>query len=91
MRVVKGLDAVCAVESDEPFPPIQKGDLINPGSWIAQNSFNLRAAHGETEHSIVLRVTVVEHFISQRDDGDFIQHKFGVFTEAVDSVTENRP
>lgn len=86
-----GLDVVCVVESDVPFLPIQKGDLLNPRSWNSQNSGNLRAAHGETEYGIILRVTGVEHFISQREDDDFFQHKLGVFTEAVEDVMENRP
>ena len=51
----------------------------------------MRFPHGEREYGIVLRVTGVEHFISQREDDDFFQHKLGVFTEAVEDVMENRP
>lgn len=86
-----GYDVVCVIESDEPFLPIQKGDLINPGAWNAQNSGNLQASHGETEYGILLRVTGIEHFIHQRDDEQFSQHKLGIFTEAVDNLPENRP
>jgi hypothetical protein len=87
----EGYDVVCHIESDEPFLPIQRGDLINPRTWNAQNSGNLQVSHGETEFGIVLRVTGIEHFIVQRDDNEFSQHKLGVFTEAVDDIAENRP
>jgi hypothetical protein len=85
-----GTDVACSIESDEPFLPIQRGDLINPRTWTAHYSGNLQSHVQEREYGVVLRVTGVEHFILQREVG-FGQHKLGIFTEAVDDVEGSRP
>jgi hypothetical protein len=86
----RGYDVACYMESDEPFLPIQKGDIINPRTWTSHYSSNLRASYGKTKFGIVLRVSGIEHFIVQTEEG-FSQHKLGIFTEALDDVAESRP
>ena len=86
-----GSDSACLLDSDEPFLTIQKGDLINPRTWNSHYSGNLKASTDQKTYGIVLRVTGAEHFISQREDGTIIEHRIGIFTEAVEDVAENRP
>ena len=85
-----GTDVACSIESDEPFLPVQRGDLINPRTWTAHYSTNLQSHVADRQNGAVLRVTGIEHFIIQRESG-FSQHKLGVFTQAVDDVAESRP
>ena len=76
-----GLDAVYTIESDEPFAPIQTGDIINPRCWPTHYFQSLEASR-PSEYGIVLKVTGFEHFIIPGDDG-FTQHKVGVFSTAL--------
>jgi uncharacterized protein YfbU (UPF0304 family) len=85
-----GDDAACTLESDQPFAPFQKGDLINPRSWPGHAHDAVRATAGHFPHGALLRVTGIEHFIVHTDKG-LVQHKIGVFTEAVDDTAKNRP
>jgi hypothetical protein len=88
----RGDDVACTIESDEPFLLIQKGDLINPRTWTSHyynNLFSLSDLSGRP-HGVVLRVTGIEHFLVQTEQG-FSQHKLGVFTEAVDDTDKARP
>src|SRR5689334_9350498 len=84
-----GTDIACTIESDLPFLPIQKGDLINPRTWTT-HYFELHKSYHESKYGIVLRVTGVEHFIHQGESG-FRQHRIGVFTEALDDLAASRP
>ena len=84
-----GSDVACTIESDEPFLPIQRGDLINPRTWTSHYASNL-ASYRPSQYGILLRVIGIEHFIIQRDEG-FSQHKLGIFTEAVDDLDTSRP
>jgi hypothetical protein len=86
-----GTDVTFHAESDKPFLPIQKGDLINPRTWNSHYSSSLRASTAETPYGIILRVTGVEHFIVQQEDESLSRHGIGVFTEAVSDVAESRP
>jgi hypothetical protein len=83
-----GRDVTCLIESDEPFLPIQKGDVINPRSWTHHYFETLQSYH-PSEFGVLLKVTGVEHFIFQREDG-FSQHKLGIFSVAVDDLEESR-
>lgn len=87
-----GSDTACTIEADEPFLPIQRGDLINPRTWTSHYFNNLRGSldEGEYPYGVLLRVTGVEHFLIQREEG-FSQHRLGVFTEAVSDTAESRP
>lgn len=87
-----GYDVACHIESDDPFLPIQKGDIINPRTWSSHYSSLLKTSYNESErkYGIVLRVTGIEHFIMQ-NEGGFSQHKLGIFTEAIDDIPETRP
>ena len=85
-----GDDAVCVLESDQPFAPFQKGDLINPRSWPSLSHDGVQATVGYFPHGAMLRVTGVEHFLVHTDKG-LVQHKIGVFTEAFDDTAKNRP
>ena len=84
-----GTDIACTIESDLPFLPFQKGDLINPRTWTSHYCELLNSYHA-SEHGTLLRVTGVEHFIHQGETG-FRQHRIGIFTESVDDVAEARP
>lgn len=85
-----GYDSCCFMESDSPFLPIQKGDLINPRTWNSHYS-NIYTEFPEFEYGIILRVTGFEHFIVQREDGFISSHKIGIFTEAISDIAESRP
>lgn len=82
-------DVLCSVESDTPFLPIQKGDVINPRTWSSHYSAKLKDAYEEREFGVVLKVVGIEHFIVEYKD-DFTQHKLGVFTTVLDDVKESR-
>jgi hypothetical protein len=86
-----GDDIACHMESDDPFLPIQKGDLINPRTWNPHYFSNLRSDVGENPYGIVLRVTGTEHYIIQQEDESMSNHRICIFTEAVSDVAENRP
>lgn len=84
-----GSDVACSMESNEPFLPIHKGELLNPRSWSTHYSGNLTDFRSGNP-GILLTVTGIEHFIVQREDGSIVQHKLGIFTSAVDDVGASR-
>ena len=85
-----GYDVACSLESDRPFLTIEKGDLINPRAWNSHYAQNC-SADEHPPYGAVLRVTGIEHFLFQADDGSLTGHKIGVFTEALSDVAESRP
>lgn len=86
-----GLDVTCRMESEEPFLPIQRGDLINPRTWSKHYYDQLQSYH-PSQYGIVLRVIGIEHVIVQEPDGDgFIHHTLRIYTQAADDLEESRP
>ena len=88
-----GYDVGATLESEEPFLPIQRGDVINPRTF---NSHYASHARGDVDpeqfpHGIVLRVTGFEHFIVQNEENEITRHGIGIFTEAIHDVAETRP
>jgi hypothetical protein len=82
-----GYDVLCHLESDTPFMPIARGDLLNPRSWSHRSRDLTDPA---CPHGVVLRVTGLEHFICEAG-GRVSRHSIGVFTAALDDSAESRP
>jgi hypothetical protein len=81
----KGFINACSLESDEPFLAIQKGDIINPSTWNLYCLDSLEAEYHQSNYGIVLKVTGVEHFLVQNEDGSVSQHKITVFVRVVEN------
>jgi hypothetical protein len=73
-------DVACRLESDQPFMPIARGDLLNPRTW---------SNRPDDLADVLLRVVGVEHFLCQVEDR-VSRHSIGVFTEAVADDEESR-
>jgi hypothetical protein len=84
-----GYDVACLLESDEPFLPIHKGDLINPATWTSHYVQNFNLFTKTEPNQFILRVTGIEHFLCQREEG-MGPHKIGIFTELVKNEAESR-
>lgn len=83
--VEHGFVKACAMESDEPFLSIQKGDIINPSTWNLYCLDRLEAEYSASSFGIVLKVTGIEHFLVQKEDGSVSQHRINVFTGLVEN------
>ena len=81
----QGFVTACAIESDEPFLSIQKGDILNPSTWNLYCADSLEAEHRESSFGVVLKVTGIEHALVQREDGSIRQHKITVFVIPVEN------
>ncbi len=86
----KGSDIACLIEADEPFLSIHIGDIINPRTWTHHYLSTLQEHYKSFKIGTLLRVTGIEHFIIQRNEG-YSQHKLGIFTEAIKDNEESRP
>jgi hypothetical protein len=86
----RGSDVTCTIESDEPFMPLQVGDLINPRAWTT-DCHHLVNSNNPSKYGVLLKVIGVEHFIFMEDEHGFVGHKLGVFTAAVDDIEDARP
>src|SRR5688572_25031782 len=86
----RGYDVAHAVEADEPFHSINRGDIVNIASWPPHTASSLERAKEGFSYGIALRVTGVEHFIGE-SDGRVMTHALGIFTEAISNVAESRP
>lgn len=85
----RGYTSICSIKSDEPFLPIQKGDIINPVSWTEHYANLAKDSAPDCQHGAVFIVIAVEHFIVQTETG-FRTHKIGLYTEALDDTADSR-
>lgn len=67
-----GSDTWEVFESDTPFLPISRGELLNPGSWD----------DGIVPGTTILQVVNLEHIIWKSNDQ--IKHKIVVYTKEVE-------
>lgn len=81
----QGFITTCAIESDNAFLAIHKGDIINPSTWNLYCPDNLEAEYRESKFGVVLKVTGIEHSLIQRENGSISQHKITVFTVPVEN------
>lgn len=74
-----GNGEICRMESDAPFPAIQKGDLIDPRDWeIDLDKFLMTHNYGD-----LLVVSTIYHHIVQNKDGSYGDHAIDIFTDIV--------
>lgn len=85
-----GRDVAHTITSDAPFLPISRGDLLNPQLWPEHASSVLDDVRAQFRHGVVLRVTGVEHMISEAD-GRPMTHKVCIFTKAEENIAGSRP
>lgn len=79
-NIPNAYSAICSLESDEPFPTIQKGDLIDPRAWEGASFDKYMELY---EYGDVLKVESIYHHIGQEKDGSYGQHYIDVFTKIV--------
>lgn len=79
-EVPKTYRIICQVESEQPFPAINKGDLIDPRAWKG-SSFD---TYTELfEYGDLFEVELVCHHIAQEKDGSYGQHVIDIFTNII--------
>lgn len=71
---------ICSLESDEQFPTIQKGDLIDPRAWEGESFEKYMKLF---DYGDVLKVDLIYHHIGQEKDGSYGQHYIDIFTKVV--------
>lgn len=81
----QGFITACAIESDEPFLAIHRGDILNPSTWNLYCADSIEADYSESRYGVVLKVTGIEHALVQREDGSIRQHKITVFAVPVEN------
>ncbi len=75
-----GYRELCRIESPEPFPTIQKGDLIDART-LEGEAFELFTELFEYDE--LLKAEEIHHNIFQRKDGSYNNHDITIFTKVV--------
>jgi hypothetical protein len=75
-----GYRQICELWSDTPFPPIHKGDLIDPRDWRGQ-SFDMYMEL--FEYGDLLKAEIIYHHICQEENGKYGNHVIDIFTKVV--------
>jgi hypothetical protein len=76
-------ESIYAIESDVPFLPMQRGDLINPTAWPPR-------AAVQVPRGALLKVIGIEHYIEVREKVAHFEHKLGIFMTAVRDTAKAR-
>ena len=84
-------EPACILKSAARFPPIFKGDLINPFMWSAHWGAALKERF-PSRPGVILRVTGVEHVFAMHsnDDEHMAGHSLLIYTAAVANTDEER-
>jgi len=75
-----GFIKICSLESDTPFPPIHKGDIIDPRDWRGASFEKYMKLFN---YGDLLKADIIYHHIFKNEDGSYGNHDIDIFTKVV--------